>query len=150
MIVTLHMSCPAGEAARRFITRLLNELKNDNRLLIEALLNNGVDVPDTVGGLGVEYNPRPEESHTPHQQFYSMADMMERGTFSCGDAAAYEAAVLEEKHGIAAHCSCVAQGSNQYHAIFYAPWGPVDPTENWILEQGIYRQRTPPTGANRW
>ncbi len=153
MILELHMSAPGGEALRRMITSVLNVLKDDNRLVIAALLNAGTHVPDTITELGLQYKPPgPEEALTPTQDIHGLLSMVGRGTFSCGDAAAYEAAVQEEKYGHRCACSCVAQGSNAYHAIYFGPKGPVDPTENWLRHYAKANNisMTAATGADRW
>lgn len=154
MVITLHLCGPPGEATRRELAQILNILKEDNRLVIQAMLKAGHHVPDTVIDLGLEYRPPiGEEIHTPHQGFYCMADMVERGTFSCGDAAAYEAAVQEEKYGIPTEVIVVPQGESEYHALYVSPSGPVDPTENWLAADAAARGRThrrAAPGANRW
>lgn len=154
MRVTLNLCGPPGEATRRELGRLLNVLKEDNRLVINAMLNAGYMVPDTVTELGLTYTPpTPDEATTPSQQFYCMADMIENGWFSCGDAAAYEAAVQEEKYGVQTEVLVVPQGSFEYHAIYVGPNGPVDPTENWLVEHAAANGRvhqSATTGANRW
>jgi hypothetical protein len=114
----------------------------------------GIDVPDTVWELGLMYQPpQGAELKTPQQSFYCLLDMLDRNEFSCGDAAAYEAAVQEEKYDRKAFCMCVAQGSNEYHAIYVTENGPVDPTENWLRQYAasngqLYQAGI--AGADRW
>src|SRR5690554_615484 len=103
MRVTLHMCGPQGEALRQQLSNVLNTLKMDNRYVINAMLNSGSDVPDTVIDAGLDYVPsrhRKTRDGDPVLDFYGMRRMFASGTFSCADAAAYEAAVLEEKYGI--------------------------------------------------
>jgi hypothetical protein len=160
MQIVLHLCGPAGEASRREIAHFLTGLKADNRWVIRALMEGGDAVPETMWDVhnvspgGCVYRPPDEhESMTPEQHFYCIADMIERGEFSCGDAAAYEAAVVEEVYGVPAEILVVAQGSSEYHALFVTEEGPIDPTENWIrewsLESGI-EYKPPVRGANRW
>lgn len=150
MIIELHLCAPPGEARRRVLTALLNVCKDDNRLLINAMMRSGFDVPDTMEELGLTYAPPSgNELLTPRQPFYSMLDMLDRKTFSCGDAAAYEAAVQEEKYGRVAYCLCVAQGDTEYHSIYVTERGAVDPTENWLREVAG-RRSSAGAGANRW
>ncbi len=154
MRITMNLCGPPGEATRRELAKLLNVLKEDNRLVINAMLNAGHDVPDTVWELGLRYTPpTPDEANTPNQHFYCFADMIENEWFSCGDAAAYEAAVQEEKYGVPTEVLVVPQGSYEYHAIYVGPAGPVDPTENWLqmhaASQGRAHRRAG-AGANRW
>lgn len=154
MIVTLHLCAPPGEATRRELARALNLLKEDNRLVIQAMLRAGLEVPDTVSEMGLEYRPpTAAEAKTPEQAFYCMADMVERGRFSCGDAAAFEAAVVEEKYGIQTEVIVVPQGSTEYHALYVCEFGAIDPTENWLEERAKSRGRIhqrAAAGANRW
>ena len=150
MIIELHLCAPPGEARRRVLTALLNICKDDNRLIINAMMRSGFDVPETMEDLGLQYQPPSGgELQTPRQPFYSLLDLLENGTFSCGDAAAYEAAVKEEKYGQQTQCICVAQGDNEYHAIYVTAEGPVDPTENWLRRvAGV--NGVAASGANRW
>lgn len=153
MRIELHLCAPPGEATRRELAKLLNVLKEDNRLVIQAMLNAGHDVPATVWDLGLEYRPpTPDEARTPKQGFYCMADMVERGHFSCGDAAAFEAAVQEEKYGRPTEVIIVPQGTTEYHAIYVTDTGAVDPTENWLEQNAAANgrvHRTAAAGANR-
>lgn len=153
MRVTLHLCGPPGEATRRELAKMLNLLKEDNRLVIAAMRKAGYDVPDTVWDMGLDYTPpTPEEANTPDQKFYCLADMVENGWFSCGDAAAYESAVQTEKYGIDTEVLVVPQGSFEYHAIYVSPAGPVDPTKNWLEKSAAARgqvYRPPGAGANR-
>lgn len=147
----MHMNTPTGELTRRFLTRLLNVCKDDNRLLINALLNNGVEIPDKIGELGLVYNPpSPDEANDDSQGFYGLAHILQRGEFSCGDAAAYEAAVREEKYGEPTEVMCVAQGPYEYHAIYVWRGGAVDPTEDWLEQHTTETRKPDRVGANRW
>jgi len=154
VIIRQHFCAPPGEATRRIITQLLNVQKDDNRLLLSALMANKVDIPDTMWDLGLRYEPPAgAELNSPQQDFYSLIDLLDQGTFSCGDAAAYEAAVQEEKYGKPCFCMCVAQGSNEYHAIYVSTTGPVDPTENWLkkyAENNGQLYMGADAGADRW
>jgi hypothetical protein len=135
MIVTLHMSMPEGDAMRQRFGDLMEAMKRDNRCVISAMLSNGLDVPDTVGEIGLEYIPethRLDERGQPILEIFGYRDMVSRGTFSCGDASAYEAAVLEEKYGVPTLCIAVAQGDDDMHAIFVTSDNAVDPTANFL------------------
>ena len=138
MRITLNLCGPPGEATRRELAQLLNVVKEDNRLVIKAMLSAGYAVPDDMWSMGLTYSPpSPEEAQTPEQEFYCMADMIENGWFSCGDAAAYEAAVQEEKFGRDTQVVVVPMGRFEYHAIYVGPDGPVDPTANWLRMRGV-------------
>lgn len=137
MIVTLHMCGPEGEALRQQLANTLNTLKRDNRYVINAMLNSGMDVPDTVIEADLNYVPSRHEwdPHTrqPTQVFYGMKAMMDSGEFSCADAAAFEAAVQEEKYGVPTEVICVPTSSvDNLHGIYVTPQAVVDPTENWL------------------
>lgn len=134
MIVKLHLCGPEGEALRQQLANALNTLKQDNRYVVNAMLNSGMEVPDTVIEAGLNYVPsRHEQSGgRPVQAFYGMKDMFESGEFSCGDGAAFEAAVMEEKYAIPTEVLCVATGDADYHGLFVTPNGVIDPTENWL------------------
>lgn len=133
MIVTLNLHSPPGEATRRLITRALNVIKEDNRYVINAMLNGGMELPTNMWDMGLVYNPpTAEEANTPEQQFWGISDMMARQEFSCGDAAACESALMEELFDIPTEILAVPQGAYEYHAIYLTPEGPIDPSEDWI------------------
>lgn len=113
----------------------MNEMKYDNRMVIAAMLRDSQEVPDTVGELGLEYVPevhRVDGTDEPLMDLYGLRDMIERGTFSCGDAAGWESAVLEEKYQIPAECTAVAQGEDDMHGIILTADQSIDPTANFL------------------
>jgi len=133
MLVEMHLCGPDGDVRRQQLTRLLNELKRDNCYLINAMLNAGQHVPDTVIELGLDYDPaQGAEKESQRQPFYGMREMVKIGTFRCGDASAYEAAVLETKYGVPTMVLVVPQGEFEYHGIYVTDQGAIDPTENWL------------------
>lgn len=136
MIVTLYMCGPKGEVMRRQLAGVLNQLKRDNRYVIQAMLRDGSEVPDNVIEADLNYVPSQHktdpETGEPLLQFYGMKQMFDRGEFSCGDAAAFEAAVLEEKYGIPTECLSVALADSDYHGVYVTPEGAVDPVERWL------------------
>lgn len=136
MIVTLHMCGPEGEALRQQFANALNVLKRDNRYVINAMLNSGMEVPDTVIEAGLDYVPSRHEwtaDGQPIQVLYGMKAMFESGQFSCADAAAFEAAVQEEKYRVPTECIAVPTSSAEdMHGLFVTPQAVVDPTENWL------------------
>lgn len=152
MKVVLHLAGPPGEATRRELQQALDIVKEDNRLIINAMLNSGFDVPDDMWDMGVVYDPpNVVEANTAAQGFFCYVDMLNNGTFSCGDAAAWEAAVLEEKYGIPTQTMITPQGSYDYHAIYVAPEGAVDPTDKWLRKWAEQngREYQPGMGADR-
>lgn len=135
MRVTIDLCMPEGEVMRQQFGRLMNELKLDNRLVIAAMLREGMEVPDTVGDLDLDYVPeihRVDADDEPIMHLFGMRKMIERGTFSCGDAASYEAAVLEEKYSIPANCLAVATGEDDMHGIIVTADRTIDPTANFL------------------
>lgn len=133
MQVTLHLCGPLGDALRQQLERTLEILKDDNACVINAMINEGMDVPDTMIDMGLTYQPASGGNKlSANQDFYGMSDMLNRGTFSCGDAAAYEAAVMQVKYGIPTRIVVVPQGQTDFHALYVTSSGPVDPTENWL------------------
>ncbi len=166
MIVGLHLHGPPGEATRRLVSDMLEIVRQDNIYVVQAMLDAGIEVPDTMWEMGLVYDPpnpnRPvydhygnvidvvDEVNTPKQNFYGISDMIENGTFSCGDGAAAEAAIATVKYGVKTRCECVAQGGYEYHAIFITPDGPVDPSEHWLkmfeISQGRQRSHSATNG----
>lgn len=135
MRAILHICAPEGETLRQTLTRLTNEVKLDNRRVIRALLSAGHPVADTVGELGLDYVPEQHEvddDGEPIVQIYGMRPMLVRGTFSCGDASGYEAAVLEEKYGIPAHCVSTPQPDDITHGVIITRSRAIDPTANFL------------------
>lgn len=135
MIVTLHLCAPQGEVLRQQLSNILNQLKEDNRYVINAMLRSGLKVPDTVIEAGLDYVPSRHQKNVqgePIQVYYGMKSMFDSRTFSCAEAAAFESAVLEEKYGEPTECVSVALGRGDHHAIFVTQDGEVDPTENYL------------------
>lgn len=119
---------------------LMEIVKRDNRAVIAAMLSDGQVVPDTVGELGLRYVPeqhRKDEFGQPIMNIYGLRDMVGRNTFSCGDAAAYESAVLEEKYGVPTLCVAVAQGDDDLHALFVTVDDVIDPTANFLAGRKV-------------
>jgi len=136
MIIICHLCVPQGESMHQTLTCYMNEIvKPDNRRVIAAMLQDGQHVPDTVGELGLRYVPEQHvtsDDGEPIVKLYGMAAMVTRGQFSCGDAAGYEAAVLEEKYGIPTLCQSVAQGDDDAHAVIVTRDRVIDPTLNFL------------------
>jgi hypothetical protein len=133
VIVTLNLHSPPGEATRRLITRALNVLKEDNRYVVNAMLNSGMELPTNMWDMGIAYNPpTAEQANSPEQQFWGISDMMSRKEFSCGDAAACESAIIEEVYDIPTEIITAPQGTYEYHALYLTPQGPVDPSDDWV------------------
>ena len=121
MRVIMDLCVPEGQAMRQQFSSLMNELKRDNRRVVAAMMREGMDVPDTVGDLGIRYVPAPQQidpqTGEPLMHFRGVRAMLDDGFFSCADAAGYEASVLEEKYRIGANCLAVPQGGDDNHAI---------------------------------
>jgi len=136
MKVVMHMCGPSGEASRQQQAGLLNRLKRDNQYVINAMLNSGMEVPDTVIDANLVYVPSRHEydpvTGEPVQHYYGMRAMFERGEFSCGDGAAYEAAVQEEKYGVPTEVLSVRFVEGDMHGVYVTPSEVVDPVENYL------------------
>ena len=135
MIIIKHMCVPPGQAMRTTIAHEVNSMKHDNRRVIAAMLAEGLPVHDNMADMGLKYVPEQHEldaSGEPIIRLYGIYDMIERGTFSCGDASGWESAVWEEKYGIPTECLSVAQGDDDMHAVFAAIDRVVDPTFNFL------------------
>jgi hypothetical protein len=154
MIATLHLCGPEGEALRKQLSDMLNMLKQDNRYVINAMLNGGLEVPDTVAEAGLEYVPSRHQkagNGEPVQVYYGMRSMFDSGTFSCAEGASYESAVMEEKYGVPTECMAVEFDGGDFHAIFVTPEGEVDPTENYLRfwEGQLGDPNVPPVPVSR-
>ncbi len=131
----MHLCMPSGDASRDGYARALEWTQADNRRVIRALLADGDHVPDTVRQWDLRYVPerrRQDQGGRPLMDVYGIGDMVVRGSFSCGDAAAYEAAVLEEKYGIPALAIPAPQGDNYFHAVVVTEDGVFDPTADFL------------------
>ena len=128
MDVTLHLCGPKGDGQRLLLDRALAMLQADNEYLIQAMLRSGMAVPDKVEDLGIPYrddtllDPNGESQH-----YFGYRQMLEHGSFSCGDAAPFEAAVLVVKYNIPAVAFSDARGNGIFHAVYRTPAGVVDP-----------------------
>ena len=147
MKLILHMCMPEGDGSRESYNDGLRMMKRDNQRVIAAMLRAGEHVPDTVGELGLQYAPaqhrKDPATGKPLMEIYGLYDMIQRGVFSCGDAAAYESAVLEEKYGIPTEPASVAQGDNDFHGVFITKDGVIDPTENFLRGRTMNVRRAP-------
>jgi hypothetical protein len=109
-------------------------LQFDNECVIQAMLRAGRRVPECVEELGLSY-----EDHTvldpdsDHQEFFGLRAMLERGVFSCGDAAPFEAAALWIKRQIPARAfSRRGTDDGLWHAVYQTPAGIVDPISRFL------------------
>lgn len=136
MRVIMDLCVPEGQAMRQQFSSLMNELKRDNRRVVAAMLREGMDVPDTVADLGIQYVPARQQldpqTGEPLMHFRGLRAMLDDGVFSCADAAGYEASVLEEKYQILAHCDAVPQGGDDNHAIILTAKRTIDPVANFL------------------
>ncbi|MCH9637718.1 MAG: hypothetical protein K0U16_07225 [Gammaproteobacteria bacterium] len=135
MRVAVHLCMPEGDAMRARFGELMELVKRDNRTVIAAMLANGDEVPDTVGEWGLLYDPeqhRTDEHGEPVLDIFGVRQMVRRGRFSCGCAAALEAAILEEKYGVPTLCVAVSQGEIDLHGVFVTCDSVVDPVANYL------------------
>lgn len=138
MIVTLKLCMPEGDAMRRTFEELMETMKRDNRRVIRAMLNDGQHVADTVGELGLRYDPerhRFDHHRQPIMTLRGVRDMVAERKFSCGDAASYESAVMEEKYSVPTECVAVFQDDDYLHGVFVTCDDVVDPTSNYLAQR---------------
>lgn len=124
---------------------MMRRTQADNVLVIDAMLHEGLDVPDTVADLVYVPHRHVKDPATgePWIRVVGMRAMFESGEFSCADAAAYESAVQERKYGVPSESVSVPVGADDYHGIYVTAERAVDPTANW--QRGV--QANP--GLNR-
>jgi hypothetical protein len=147
--VIMDLCVPEGQAMRQQFSSLMNELKRDNRRVVAAMMREGMEIPDTVADLGIQYVPAQQQidpqTGEPLMHFRGMRAMLDDGIFSCGDAAAFEAAVLEEKYRILANCLAVPQGGDDNHAVIVTAKRTIDPVANFLSgrQDPIYADLNP-------
>lgn len=137
MDVTLHLCGPKGDGQRLLLDRALAMLQADNEYLLQAMLRSGMAVPDKVEDLGIPY--RDDTLIDPHgdsQHYFGYRQMLEHGSFSCGDASAFEAAVLVVKYQMPATAFSEARGDGIFHAVYRSPAGIVDPVARFHRTRG--------------
>lgn len=130
MIVTAHLCMPPGEPMRQSWTRLANLVREDNRYVIASMLADGRPIPDRIEDWGLRYVPevhRRLPNGEPALDAYGIRALQARGTYSCLDACALEASIINEKYGSWAYCQSVAQGDDDYHGVYITRWGAMDP-----------------------
>lgn len=133
MLITLHLCMPEGDGSRATYQDALELVQADNRRVIRAMRERGDEIPDTIGEWGLVYAPEQRRSDArgrPLMDIYGLADCVDRGSFSCGCAAAYESAVLEEIYGVPALPVSVPQADNDFHAVVVSELGVHDPVAN--------------------
>lgn len=128
MDVTLHLCGPKGDGQRLLLDRALAMLQADNEYLFQAMLRGGRPIPDKIEDLGLRYRDDTIiDPHSPRQHYYGFRQMLENGTFSCGDASAFEAAVLVIKYQMEATAFSQARAPGIFHAVYRTQAGVVDP-----------------------
>lgn len=133
MLLTFHLCMPAGDGSRDTYQQGLEMTQDDNRRVLRAMMQRGDEIPDTIGEWDLVYQPEQRRTNAngePLMDLYGIGPCVERGAFSCGDAAAYEAAVLEEKYGVPALPVSVPQADNDFHAVVVSELGVHDPVAN--------------------
>lgn len=149
MILELHLCGPRGDGQRHELDRALALVQLDNRFLIQAMLRAGRPVPEKVEELGILWRPPSRaEALTDRQAIRGLRAMLEHGSFSCCDAAGWEAAVLEEKYRLPARSYNVdvvppwmrrrwgAGADGLFHAAYETPRGVVDPVWRYLVNTG--------------
>lgn len=144
MIVELELCGPKGAGQIELWSKLLETVQRDNEMLIEAMLRAGMQVPDTVEDLGIPYVPPTVfEARNDRQRLSGLGAMLDRRSFSCGDAAPLEAAVLVRKHGVPARAVPAmlptkdpSGASVLLHSVYVTPYGTIDPIQRWLAANG--------------
>lgn len=136
MILELHLCGPKGAGQRQLIDRALELVQLDNQMLVQAMLKAGMPVPDRIEELGLAYqSPSLAQAQANRQAFFGYRQMLTNGWFSCGEAAAWEAAVLCEKHKVPATAfsnPITGRDDGIFHAVYRTPTGVVDPVERFF------------------
>lgn len=134
MDVRLHLCGPKGDGSRLLWDRLLEIVQQDNEYVVQAMLRAGQRVPDSVEELGIPYRDDVRlDPNSTHQELHGLRAMLERRSFSCGDAAPFEAAVLKVKYGIPAHAfSQFGTHEGWWHGVYRTPQGVVDPIARFL------------------
>jgi hypothetical protein len=137
MYLGLHLCGPKGDGSRILLDRALALLQFDNECVVQAMLRSGRPVPDCMEELGLEYEDHCIlDPNSDRQDFYGFRAMLERGKFSCGDAAGFEAAVLQVKHRIPARAmSRFGSDEGLWHAVYTTPAGVVNPVARFLSSQ---------------
>ena len=137
MYLGLHLCGPKGDGSRILLDRALALLQFDNECVVQAMLRSGRAVPDCMEELGLEYEDHCVlDPNSDRQDLYGFRAMLERGKFSCGDAAGFEAAVLQAKHKIPARAfSRFGSGEGLWHAVYLTPAGIVNPVARFLSAQ---------------
>lgn len=136
MHLELHLCGPKGDGSRILLDRALAMVQLDNEFLIQAMLRAGRPVPDRIDDLGIPYRDDTLlDPNSDHQAFYGMRGMLERGSWSCGDGAPYEAAVLVVKHRIPTR-AFARYGTEDgfWHAVYQTQLGIVDPVARYLSQ----------------
>ena len=137
MQLDLHLCGPKGDGSRILLDHALAMVQLDNEFVIQAMLRAGRPVPDLIDQLGIPYRDDTVlDPDSDYQAFYGLRAMLERGSWSCGDAAPFEAAVLKCKHRVPAR-AFARYGTEDgfWHAVYETPRGTVDPVARFIREQ---------------
>ncbi len=134
MDLRLHLCGPKGDGSRLLFDRALELVQQDNEFVVQAMLRSGQRVPDSVEELGVPYRDDTRlDPNSPRQDLYGLRAMLERGSFSCGDAAPFEAAVLKVKYNIPARAfTQVGKQAGLWHAVYQTPHGVVNPIARFL------------------
>jgi hypothetical protein len=128
MDLHLHLCGPKGDGQRLLLDRALALVQADNEFLFQAMLRSGMAIPEKVEDLGIPY--RDDTLIDPNggsQHYFGYRQLLEHGSWSCGDAAALEAAALVVKYGLPATAFSDPRGDGIFHALYRTSAGIVDP-----------------------
>jgi hypothetical protein len=142
MLVELELCGPKGDGQVILWQRVLEIVQRDNEMLFQAMLRANKPIPQYIDELGLPYMPPSrEEARGERQRISGLRGILERQSWSCGDAAALEAAAMVVLHGVPAVVRAVLLTPRQspralLHAVYDTPAGRVDPTARWLQAQG--------------
>lgn len=138
MDLRLHLCGPKGDGSRMLLDRALAMLQLDNEFVVQAMLRSGMAVPDSVEQLGIPYRDDVVlDPNSERQEFRALRQMLDYGSWSCGEGAPLEAAVLQVKYKIPAR-AFVRFGTDDgfWHAVYETPQGIVDPVQRYLANGG--------------
>lgn len=128
MEIVLRVVQLPGDTIAVVLADALRSLIANNEVYLRAMQTEGQSLVDVVGQLPVRYRAWAPSERVVFRGYESM--MLDRA-WACGDAAAYEAAVLRVKYGVDAQPLIKRVSNELWHAMLRLPDGSeYDPTKN--------------------
>lgn len=138
MDLRLRLCGPKGDGSRILLDHALALVQLDNEFVVQAMIRAGRHVPDCVEQLGIPYRDDVVlDPDSEHQEFRGFRQMLEDGSWSCGEGAPFEAAVLKVKYGIPAKAfSRFGTEDGFWHCVYRTPHGIVCPVTRYLAAGG--------------